>query len=406
MLKRRLTLAGIVGALAGALAVALAAAQPLAAANPGDPCTTEGALADLGGGKIVCTAGKWQPFSGGAPGSAPGGAASAGAKSPATAAVPSSLKSAAIFTKVGVALSQETFATTGRQIVDNTAGQVADVTAVQLSDGRVRLYAFVKPAGVRSAISTDATGTVFIAEEGTRIGWAPGGQTRVYALDDGRYRLFYTDGGGIKSAISSDGLAFTDEGVRISGAQAGFEPGGISVVKTASGYRGYFSNLEKPGVRAERITRTATSPDMLTWTVGPQITGAAGSIKDGASHPFAITDGKTIALYYNGDRDTYYGTLISSSTDGITFSNERAVLQGAGDPQVLTLASKTSLLYYGYDVPGKGFGILVARTTGNPISGVSGASATTAKAAAKASTKASAKKPAKKPAAKKPAKKT
>ena len=73
------------------------------------------------------------------------------------AAATSTVRAAAIFTKVATALSQDTFASTGRQ--------VADVTAVRLADGRVRLYAFVNPDGVRSATSTDATGTSFTAED-------------------------------------------------------------------------------------------------------------------------------------------------------------------------------------------------------------------------------------------------
>jgi hypothetical protein len=353
------------------------------AIKPGDPCAKEGELADLAGGKIQCVSGAWKPVAPGAPagGSPPAGAP---AKPGATA---STVKAAAIFTPVGVALSAETFSSTGKQ--------VADVTAVRLSDGRVRLYAFVPPDGIRSAISTDASGTSFVAEPGRRITWSPGGQTRAYVLADGRVRLFYSDSGNLKSAISSDGLGFTDEGVRITTAQAGFEPGGFSVVKVGSGYRGYFSNLERPGVHAPRVARTATSPDMLTWTVGPYVAGASGSITEGASHPFAISDGKTIALYYNGDRGSWYGTLRATSTDGVTFSNERAILRGAGDPQLLPLAGGKTLLFYGDQIEGKGFGIRVARTTANPITAGSAATATKKPTPAKQAKKKPAKKPVK-----------
>ena len=126
----------------------------------------------------------------------------------------STVKTAAIFKAVGVALSPDAFPAGGKQ--------VADVTAVRLADGRVRLYAFA--GGIYSAISTDAAGTTFVAEPGRRITWAPGGQTRAYVLGDGRVRLFYLNAGSIMSAISSDGLTFTDEGVRITTAAAGFEP--------------------------------------------------------------------------------------------------------------------------------------------------------------------------------------
>ena len=340
-----------------ALAALALAAGATGANKPGDPCSKEGEIADLNGGKIQCINGLWAPYAGAGP-SQPG----SGSTAPST----STVKTAAIFKRVGIALSADTFGSDGKQ--------VADVTAVRLANGRVRLYAFVAPSGIRSALSTDATGTKFVADPGVRLDWAPGGQTRAYALGGSRVRLFYLDGGSIKSAISPDGLTFTDEGARITTADAGFEPGGLSVVKLAGGYRGYFSNLEKPGIRAERIARTATSPDMLKWTVGPYVAGAQGSIAKGASHPFAIASGKTIALYYNGDRGSFYGLLRSTSTDGVTFKNERAIMKTAGDPQLLALPGKT-LLYYGEKIEGKGFGVAVARTTVNPVTGQGAGSA-------------------------------
>ncbi len=65
---------------------------------------------------------------------------------------------------------------------------------------------------------------------------------------------------------------------------------------------------------------------------------------------------------------SFYGTLRATSTDGVTFSNERAILPGAGDPQLLALPNGKTLLYYGEKVAGKGFGVLVARTGANPVS--------------------------------------
>lgn len=354
--------------LAAVAAVAGAAEPP----QPGFPCAKDGAVESLAGGKIQCVKGTWQPMASPPPQGKPGTAPPLGSPKPGSGSSPSggsgpaggklTLKSAEIFTDLGTALSQETFASTGRQ--------VADVTGVRLADGRIRLYAFVSPDGVRSAISTDATGTKFTAEAGTRLSFAPGGQTRAYVLADGRVRLFYTNGGAINSAISTDGLAFTDEGPRITTEQAGFEPGGISVVRFKGGYRAYFSNLEKPGVHAERVARTATSPDMLTWTVGPLITGSTGTIKEGASHPFAITDGKRIALYYNGDRSGFYGALRSVSTDGVKFTDERTVKTMAGDPQLIQIAGGKTLLYFGKDLGSSGFGIGVARAALNPVTGI------------------------------------
>lgn len=365
--RARVALLGVAAVAACALGVA-GSAVAAATVGPGEPCTTAGEIQSLNGGKIQCVGGTWQPYSSAAPGNAQG-APAAGTPAPGTPAgtpaAPGSgaspVPAAAIFTKAGVVLTPATFASSN--------GQVADVTGVRLADGRIRLYAFVAKEGIHSAVSATAAGTSFTAEPGQRITFAPGGQTRAYVLADGRVRLFYTGNGAINSAISTDGLTFTDEGPRITTADAGFEPGGISVVAFKGGYRAYFSNLEKPGVRADRITRTATSPDMLKWTVGPVITGAKGTIKGGASHPFAITDGKTIALYYNGDRGSWYGVLRSVSTDGVTFTTERSILGTAGDPQLIAGSGGTTLMYYGIDTGSGGFGIAVARATANPISG-------------------------------------
>ena len=155
----------------------------------------------------------------------------------------------------------------------------------------------------------------------------------------------------------------------ITTAQAGFEPGGITVIKHGGGYRGYFSNLEKPGVIATRVIRTATSPDMLQWTMGPVITQSSGALADGGSHPFALIDKKgKIALYYSADRGSYYGILVSTSKDGITFSNERAVMDRGGDGDLIPAASRATgekggLMYYGADIGNNEFGVKVAKTS-------------------------------------------
>jgi len=182
-------------------------------------------------------------------------------------------------------------------------------------------------------------------------------------------RLFYLSNGSINAARSIDGgVTFTDEGAVITTAQAGFEPGGLTVIRQRGTYRGYFSNLEKPGVHAQRVIRTATSPDMLNWTMGPVITQASGSIIDGGSHPFAVIDKKgRVALYYSGDRASYYGILVSTSTDGVTFGRERSVMDRGGDGDVIPAGKTGGLMYYGADVGGGEFGVKVAKTTGNLV---------------------------------------
>lgn len=325
-----------------------------AAEQPGDPCSQPGEVKPLGSGAIECINGRWAPSSkpvAGAPVGNPTGAPGVPGTPP---KAPVMAKTAGIFTPVGPVLTQDTFGGTGKQ--------VADPSAIRLADGRIRLYSWVNPTGLRTATSTDATGTKFVAESVAPLK-TMAGQPRAVRVDADRIRLFYTSAGTITSAISSDnGLTFTEEGPVITTAQAGFEPGTLSLVKVGSTYRAYFSNLEKPGERAERIMRTATSTDMLTWTMGPQLAMSG-------SHPFALVDAKgKIALYYAADRGSSYGIFVSTSTNGTTFTGEKFVIAGGGDADIISTGKNKWLMYYGSEVsPTMGFGVLVARSLTNAI---------------------------------------
>jgi hypothetical protein len=187
----------------------------------------------------------------------------------------------------------------------------------------------------------------------------------VVSLGGNKMRLFYVAAGNINAAISTDGgVTFTQEGPVISTEQAGFEPGGITVIRHKGKWRAYFSNLEKPGERATRVMRTATSSDMLNWTMGPIITQNSGPLKDGGSHPFAVIDKGRIALYYAGDRGSFYGILVSTSKNGINFTGEKSVIAGGGDPDIVRVGKNKWLMYYGANLGGDEFGIEVARSTG------------------------------------------
>ena len=123
-----------------------------------------------------------------------------------------------IFTDLGTILVPADYAV--------TSGPVADPTAIQLSDGRVRIYLFAQGKGTRSAISTNASGTAFTPEPGMRSTQEFWGQPRIIKLSNGSVRLFYTSADGVRSAISTDGLAFTEEpGTRIANATTGYEIG-------------------------------------------------------------------------------------------------------------------------------------------------------------------------------------
>lgn len=329
-------------------------AQVGAADLPGEPCPTSGAYAQVGSGWIRCVDGTWQPSN--TPESSAGGGTTT---STPAASGGQSVKPLKGITPIGIALSATTFG--------SSKGQVADASAIRLPDGRVRLFAFVADEGVRSATSTTSSGLTFVADPGKPIPWAMAGQPRVVSLGGNSVRLFYLSSGSINAARSSDGgLTFTDEGPVITTEQAGFEPGGITLVKHRGVYRGYLSNLEKPGVSATRVMRTATSSDMLNWTMGPVITQESGSITDGGSHPFAVVNkAGRIALYYSGDRGSYYGILVSTSKNGVTFGAERSVISRGGDAEVIAAGKKGGLFYYGADLGGgQGFGVRVAKSSG------------------------------------------
>lgn len=252
---------------------------------------------------------------------------------------------------------------------------VADATALLLADGRVRLYMFAQGLGVVSAVSVAADGLAFVPEEGVRLPDGSG-MPRVVALPDGRVRLFYTSGGGIKSAISADGLAFAPEdGFRLTAREAGFGESftaattGPTVVRLPDGrYRMYFSDLPRPGdPPGNHRVKSAISSDMLTWRVengvvlGPGAHPLAGS----AEHPFALqnTDG-SVTLYYGKYGETGAGQpeglYQTTADDGVTFAEETLAVAFGNDPDAVRLADGTLALYYGQFDPERGGTINVA----------------------------------------------
>lgn len=338
-----------------ALTVTAISAPAWAQPRPGDTCTDSTSTTSFDGTPMNCQGGRWVLE--GPPPLGPGNA-------PAPAIASTSVKPWKKFRTIGTALDAATFNSDGKQ--------VADATAVRLPNGKIRLFAFVNSTdslpGTLAATSTNKAGTRFVADATEPLPGVAAGQPRVVSLGGDSMRLFYIAGGNINAAISRDsGRTFTDEGPVITTQQAGFEPGGITVIRHKGTWRAYFSNLEKPGERAERVMRTATSPDMLNWTMGPVITQKSGALKDGGSHPFAVVDKGKIALYYAGDRGGFYGILVSTSKNGIRFTGERSVIAGGGDPDIVRVGKKKWLMYYGADLGGGNFGVKVARATGSIV---------------------------------------
>ena len=248
----------------------------------------------------------------------------------------------------------------------NAGGVIADPSAVELSDGRIRLYIFAEGQGVRSAISND--GINFTDEPGIRVKEGDAGQPRVLLTEDGRYRLFTTRGKEIVSYLSDDGLDFSYEKKIIEASQLGLTSlSSPAIIKLPnSGYRMYVSDLPTPGgdVGGYKIV-SAYSDDMLNWTPDPGIRIGKGSeyLDYSAERPSPVfnPDG-SIRLYFGhfpdqgenslkaeiGMNKTLDGLHYSESEDGLTF--KETVWTGfifGNDPDVLTLSNGSKFVYFG-----------------------------------------------------------
>jgi hypothetical protein len=159
-------------------------------------------------------------------------------------------------------------------------------TAAVLPDGRVRLYYDTPvpgeppggPTGLFSAISGD--GVHFTPEAGQR--WFATA-AEIQRLADGRWRPYYTHhsnsgstANGVASAVSDDGLSFTDEpGLRLANPlSGGFGIGCCGIVRLPDGrYRMYVSALQSqpgPGTPPPQIY-SAVSSDLVDWTLEPGV---------------------------------------------------------------------------------------------------------------------------------------
>lgn len=236
----------------------------------------------------------------------------------------------------------------------------ADPNAVVLPDGRVRLYWAGGVEGLTSAVSTD--GVRFTKEPGQRLDPSVGGpHTRIVALPDGRWRLFFNVGRGdtvdrgIGSAVSTDGLDFAVEpGLRVSSVAAGLAPKELSpgdVVKLPDGrWRMYFSSISTthrdPRTVHERA-RSAVSSDLLNWQVEPgDRIGGSSAVRGSGEHPAAIElADRSVALFYG--RPSPFNLFVSVARDGATFKAEQPLMYGVLDSAIIRRPDGTHLLYYG-----------------------------------------------------------
>lgn len=257
------------------------------------------------------------------------------------------------FTLGGVTPTTVAWVVEGVRLTNATtgfSGGFGDTSTIRLNDGRWRMF-LVGNGAYHSAVSSD--GLTFTMEPGTRLPLG-NGQARVLRLDDGRVRIYYRSGGGILSAISTDeGLAFTAEaGERISASATG-----LAAVSSPSFARGrdgrwhmYFSDLAATGTNLNPLRIfSASSSDLLTWTLDPGVRIGAGAVLGGsAEHPSAFTnaDGSITLIYFP---KTPTGLMTSTSPDGLTFTTETSIgIPLGNDPDVVRLPDGMYRMYYNW----------------------------------------------------------
>lgn len=233
-----------------------------------------------------------------------------------------------------------------------------------LADGRVRIY-YGGPGGILSAISGD--GLNFTKESGVRVPSGSAGSPEMIASDptlvrlkDGRVRMYYkgaTGGGGpgqavhsVFSAVSTDGLNFEKEGVRVDSQQTP-DGGWASVPEAIALPDGrvriyYVSDGEDVGhgivsaVSEDGLDFTREGP-VLPGFVDPAVIRLAGGeyLMLAVAFPFSAKGRLT---------DAAPGIYSFTSTDGINFKGRRLVLAGEGniDPAIVSLGDGACRVYY------------------------------------------------------------
>ena len=197
-----------------------------------------------------------------------------------------------------------------------------------------------------------ATQFAWTVESGVRLEDAT--VPNILLLEDGRFRLYYGGPGGILSAISGDGLNFTKEsGVRVPSGSAG-SPEMIAsdptLVRLKDGrVRMYYKGATGGGGPGQAVHSvfSAVSTDGLSFEKeGVRIDSQQTPDGGWASVPEAITlpDGRVRIYYVSDGADVGHGVVSAISEDGLSFTREGQVLPGFVDPAVIRLASGEYLM--------------------------------------------------------------
>lgn len=253
-------------------------------------------------------------------------------------------------------------------------------STVRLPDGNYRMYCTAMGT-IKSAISSD--GLNFSVEEGDRI--VPGNpgeldstavaNPSVIQLSNGEYRMYYSGRDGsqfygadgkvrnvirIFSAISSDGLNFTKEGLVLDSTDD-FDRGIADVpdvielpaVTQINGQDAKYLMYYVYDWETDNSLHGAISPDGLSWTK-VSLAGFSNDCMD----PDVIKTGTGYRLFFAKLSPVVMGKLCiysATSTDGINFTIEEGITVrptepregiGVGDPDLVLLPDGTYRMYY------------------------------------------------------------
>jgi hypothetical protein len=233
----------------------------------------------------------------------------------------------------------------------------------KLEDGRVRLY-YCNNKGILSAISKD--GVTFTKESGVRISPEAGFEVQVcdptiIDLPDGKMRMYYKGASSLNpgpgqsihkifSALSSDGLTFQKEGLRIDSETNG-DNGWASVPDAISLPDGRVRLYYVTAAHGEHGIGSAISSDGLNFVK------EAGLRVPNLVDPALVKIGERYVLFAASIDERFAalpkGIYYQESSDGLAFSEATAVFQSSDvyDPSVLKIDEKTVRVFYGKVLP-------------------------------------------------------
>jgi len=233
-------------------------------------------------------------------------------------------------------------AITYQTISGNFGDSIADSTSIITKDNKIRSFFFSNSyQGIVSAISNDGINFEFEGEVG--ISGGQGGQPQIIESKNGYFMMFIMCRDGICLAEYGDGLNFIlNSELLIDGEEAGLnlgpdseKMGWLSVVKLGeNNYRGYWSNIAKPGIVIDHKVRSYYSTDLINWILdeGVRVGEGAYYLTDSARQPFSLVVDNTVLLFYSKQPSVLYVAKSSDGLNGLKFEEEcyLGIEEGAG----------------------------------------------------------------------------